>query len=135
MCEFTLLVLSVTFLTQLQIPLSSFALVLYCPSSCNDSNSLMQMVCLSLGPCWDHQPTSCGHSLAPGREGPCIGEGEERARGKRGFRFDAWRAYPQTDWHPQAKKDLWIREGVIEWCVCALLTETSKIGASSRFKH
>ncbi len=72
-------------------PLQSEGLVLRCPSSCNDSNSLMLMACLSLGPCWDHQPTSRGHSLAPGRRGPQTeeteeGEGEKREReGKRWF--------------------------------------------------
>lgn len=61
-------------------PLHSEGLVLRCPSSCNESNSLMLMVCLSLGPCWDHQPTSRGRCLAPGRGRPRAGETEEKKR-------------------------------------------------------
>lgn len=57
--------------------LQSERLVLCCPSSRNDSNSLMQMVCVSLGPCWDHQPGLCDHSLAPGRGGPQMEESVE----------------------------------------------------------
>lgn len=59
---------------------TSFAqgLVLRCPSSSNDSNSLVLMVCLSLGPCWDHQPTSCGP--APGLGGPRTTETEAIGR-------------------------------------------------------
>ena len=88
-----------------------FALVLCCPSSCSNSNSLMLMVCLCLGSCWDHQPTSCGHSLALGRGVPRTGEtgeGErERESGRkvgRGFWFDAWGIYPQTDCPPRAER-------------------------------
>lgn len=58
-------------------------LVLRCPSSCNDSNSLMLMACLSFSPCWDHQPTSRGHGLAPGREGPWTGETGETEKERR----------------------------------------------------
>lgn len=43
----------------------------------------MLMVCLSLGPCWDHQPTSRGHRLAPGRGRPRIGETEEEKKRER----------------------------------------------------
>lgn len=89
-------------------PVQSEGLVLRCPSRYNDSNSLMLMLCLSLGPCWDHHPTSGGHSLAPGRGGLWTGETEERGgkkrRGKGGFWFDACRIHHQTDWPPQAKK-------------------------------
>lgn len=63
--------------------LQSEGLVLHCPSSCNDSNSLMLMVCLSLSSCWDHQPTSCGHSLALRQEGPWTRETDEKDREKK----------------------------------------------------
>lgn len=46
-------------------------------------------------------------------------------------------SFPKTDWHPQAKKDLWITEDVIEShkSVCATLSVKFEKGASCRFKQ
>lgn len=74
------------------------------------------MVCLSLGPCWEPEPTSSGRGLAPGRRGPWSGE-TERERGEGAFcMHDVCGIYPQTDWSPQAKRP--VDKRGCHWTMC-----------------
>lgn len=102
------------------------------------------MECLSPGPCWDHQPTSGGHSLAPGRGGPQTEETEAKEREKERERAKEGSGLMHVEStlrqigllrqkEPVDKRGVSLKHACV--CVCASLSVTSKIGASSRFKQ